>query len=252
MLAAIATAVPFPCLSLISFATASQTSAWREEITTLAPCSAIRSATARPMPRVEPVMTATFPFMSNRLICSSRIVLCFKPRTWWRDPSTQLGDFGSRRLMHCGVLLVGDPGLLVDERQPLVRLAAGCVVIEPRHRAMVGVEGQPLLHEAAERKTDRGLDGAAMADGDDVPARLLAGDAIDRRCGAVIKVHKTLAAGRGLIDIGEPDGAGRTRSDERRAIHALPSPEILLGESGFLWQLVWPWKTRIPDRLRGL
>src|SRR6202012_1694719 len=71
MLAATATAVPFPYLSLISLATASQTSALREEITTLAPCSAMRSATARPMPRVEPVMTATFPFMSTRLILLS-------------------------------------------------------------------------------------------------------------------------------------------------------------------------------------
>jgi hypothetical protein len=40
----------------------------REEITTLAPCSAMRSAMARPMPRVEPVMTATLPFMSNKLM----------------------------------------------------------------------------------------------------------------------------------------------------------------------------------------
>jgi hypothetical protein len=30
----------------------------------------MRSAMARPMPRVEPVMTATFPFMSNRLMVS--------------------------------------------------------------------------------------------------------------------------------------------------------------------------------------
>ena len=68
MLAAIDTAVPFPNLSLISFVTWSQTSCLREEITTLAPCSAIRSATARPIPRVEPVMTATFPDMSNKLM----------------------------------------------------------------------------------------------------------------------------------------------------------------------------------------
>ena len=73
-----ATAVPLPCLSLIAFATASQTSALREEITTLAPCSAMRSAMARPMPRVEPVMTATFPFISNRLMWSSRIVFRFQ------------------------------------------------------------------------------------------------------------------------------------------------------------------------------
>jgi hypothetical protein len=60
--------VPLPNLSLISLATWSQTSCLREEITTLAPCSAMRSAMARPMPRVEPVMTATFPFMSNKVM----------------------------------------------------------------------------------------------------------------------------------------------------------------------------------------
>src|SRR3954469_12424036 len=68
MLAAIATAVPLPNLSLIALVTESQTSCLREEITTLAPCSAIRSAMARPMPRDEPVMTATFPDISNRLM----------------------------------------------------------------------------------------------------------------------------------------------------------------------------------------
>src|SRR3954470_12588369 len=68
MVAAIATAVPWPCLALISLATESQTSCLREETTTLAPCSAIRSAMARPMPRVDPVMTATFPLMSNKVM----------------------------------------------------------------------------------------------------------------------------------------------------------------------------------------
>ena len=52
----------------------SQTSCLREEITTLAPCSAIRSAMARPMPRVEPVMTATFPVMSNKVMRFSRTI----------------------------------------------------------------------------------------------------------------------------------------------------------------------------------
>src|SRR5882724_13582064 len=68
MLAAIAIAVPLPNLSLISLATWSHTSCLREEITTLAPCSAIRSAMARPMPREEPVMTATFPDISNKVM----------------------------------------------------------------------------------------------------------------------------------------------------------------------------------------
>ena len=62
-----------PDLSLIALATSSQTSCLREEITTLAPCSAIRSAMARPMPRVEPVMTATFPVISNKVMFLSQI-----------------------------------------------------------------------------------------------------------------------------------------------------------------------------------
>ena len=52
-------AVPGPCRALRSAATASQGSSLREEITTLAPCSAIRSAIALPMPREDPVMIAT-------------------------------------------------------------------------------------------------------------------------------------------------------------------------------------------------
>ena len=58
---------------VMAFATSSQTCCLREEITTLAPCSAMRSAMARPMPREEPVMTATFPDISNK-------VMRFSPR----------------------------------------------------------------------------------------------------------------------------------------------------------------------------
>src|ERR1700761_348013 len=46
-------------------ATASQASALRLEITTLAPSFARSSADERPMPRLEPVMTATLPVRSN-------------------------------------------------------------------------------------------------------------------------------------------------------------------------------------------
>jgi hypothetical protein len=42
-----------------------QASALREEITTLAPSCASNSAKARPMPRLEPVTTATWPARSN-------------------------------------------------------------------------------------------------------------------------------------------------------------------------------------------
>src|ERR1700736_4593533 len=46
-------------------ATSSQASALRLEITTLAPSFASNSAEERPMPRLEPVMTATLPVRSN-------------------------------------------------------------------------------------------------------------------------------------------------------------------------------------------
>src|SRR6202012_2860235 len=50
---------------LMLSATSLQASALREEITTLAPSLASSSAEARPMPRLEPVMTATWPVRSN-------------------------------------------------------------------------------------------------------------------------------------------------------------------------------------------
>src|SRR6202795_4002154 len=50
---------------LMPSATTSQASALRLEITTLAPSFASNSAEERPMPRLEPVMTATLPVRSN-------------------------------------------------------------------------------------------------------------------------------------------------------------------------------------------
>src|SRR6202142_2078865 len=76
MFAATANATCLPALSLIAFATASQACCLRDEITTLAPCSAILSAMARPIPREEPVTTATFPVMSNKVMHFSQIEVC--------------------------------------------------------------------------------------------------------------------------------------------------------------------------------
>src|SRR5690554_417529 len=60
----------------ISLATCSQASALRLEITTRAPQRAISSAMARPMPLVEPVITATFPVISNNgLVISESLSL---------------------------------------------------------------------------------------------------------------------------------------------------------------------------------
>jgi hypothetical protein len=60
-----AVATASPARARIPAATSSQASSLRLEITTFAPCSAMRSAIARPMPRLAPVMTATFPLRSN-------------------------------------------------------------------------------------------------------------------------------------------------------------------------------------------
>jgi len=65
MLAGIEIARPAPCAALIAAATLAHGSGLRDEITTRAPCSAIRSAMALPMPRDEPVMTATLPSREN-------------------------------------------------------------------------------------------------------------------------------------------------------------------------------------------
>ena len=54
-----------PPAFLMPSATSWQASALRLEITTFAPSFASSSAEERPMPRLEPVMTATFPVRSN-------------------------------------------------------------------------------------------------------------------------------------------------------------------------------------------
>src|SRR5687767_7387868 len=66
MLAAIATERSFPCLAFIASTTCSHESRLRLDITTLAPASAYASAIARPIPRDDPVMIATFPLRSNK------------------------------------------------------------------------------------------------------------------------------------------------------------------------------------------
>src|SRR5215211_4187055 len=70
MLQGMAAASP-PC-SAISRATASHASALRLEITTLAPSAAMLSAMARPMPRLDPVMTATLSVRWNGVVMCAR------------------------------------------------------------------------------------------------------------------------------------------------------------------------------------
>src|SRR5882724_2689478 len=70
MLAAIAIASPPE--AQMAFATCSQTSALRLEITTFAPACAMCSAIERPMPRVDPVTMATLPLRSKGFISGVR------------------------------------------------------------------------------------------------------------------------------------------------------------------------------------
>ena len=72
---------PSPCFALIAWATSSQGPALRELITTRAPCSAIRSAIALPIPLEEPVMIATLPLRSNNSIVNLEEVGRIRART---------------------------------------------------------------------------------------------------------------------------------------------------------------------------
>src|SRR5580704_11731816 len=73
MFAAHAIAVAGPCAALMASAVSRQAANLRLETTTLAPCSAIASAIARPMPREDPVMTATWPLKSNSDMINPRV-----------------------------------------------------------------------------------------------------------------------------------------------------------------------------------
>ena len=74
--------------------------------------------------------------------------------------------------MHRGVRGIRNPWLLIDHRNAPAGMAVAREMIEPRYRTIVDVEGKSLVGQAPEREPNRGLDGAAMTDGDDVVAAL--------------------------------------------------------------------------------
>src|SRR6478672_2794231 len=95
-----------PPAFLMPSATSWQASALRLEITTLAPSFARSSAEERPMPRLEPVMTATFPVRSNGvffIVVSLTIAILVMPGL---DPGIHL----LRRTMDCRVKPGNDDG----------------------------------------------------------------------------------------------------------------------------------------------
>src|SRR6266478_2107975 len=154
--------------------------------------------------------------------------------------------------MHRRVPRVRDPGLLVDHGKPPVGATRACEMIEPRHRAIVDVEGEAFFGLTAERKPDGGLDRSAMGHGDHILASLVDVDPVDRATYTVIEVHEALAAGWGFADVGKPVAADRPAGDECSAIHALPLSEMLFGESRFPGHVRRSWKARGPNRVRGL
>src|SRR5262245_24230423 len=106
--------------------------------------------------------------------------------------------------MHRRVARVGDPGLLVHHRQSPGRYPRRRDMIEPRDRDVVDVEGQATIRLTTEREAYRRADRAAMADRDDVLACFLRSDPHDLTADAGVEIHKTLAAGRALVDVGKP------------------------------------------------
>src|SRR5215470_1575835 len=108
MLHAMTEASP-PCWRM-SCATASQTSALRLEITTVAPSRAIASALARPMPRLEPVTIATLPSRAN-----GDAVACARPSSVMALPIGLREIFAQLLLGHgLAVDLVGTVGKAQD------------------------------------------------------------------------------------------------------------------------------------------
>src|SRR6516162_2131211 len=100
------TAIASPPLTRIAAATSSQGAELRAEMTTRPPASANASAIAWPIPRLDPVMIATFPDRSNNLIT-------FLPST----ESLQLDHAGSLGFAE------GAPALpTVTKRQKVVQL----------------------------------------------------------------------------------------------------------------------------------
>src|SRR5882757_6084869 len=73
-------------------------------------------------------------------------------------------------------------------------------------------------------------------------------ETVDRATGAVIEIHKTLAAGCGLVDPGKPMAADGAAGQECGAIHSLPLPEMLFGKGCFVRHGCRSWKSGGPDR----
>src|SRR3954462_3133769 len=106
-------------------ATSWQASALRLEITTLAPSFASSSADERPMPRLEPVMTATLPLRSNGVF----FIFVGFPVARYSGPAPQRAHPGmsksnqSPAVGDAAQVIVGVAKGVLDHRQPLEVMA---------------------------------------------------------------------------------------------------------------------------------
>jgi len=77
------------------------------------------------------------------------------------------------------------------------------------------------------------------------PCRRVRADALDRAAHAVVKVHKTFAARRRIVDRRKPVAADldRPAGEERRAVEPLPFAEMLFGKCDLVLQLRSVWES---------
>src|ERR1700712_3544267 len=153
-------------------------------------------------------------------------------------------DFRSGRLVHRVVRGIRHPWLLIDHLDSPALVAGAGEMIEPGHRAIVDGEGEAPLRLAAERKPDRGLDGAAMRHRDHVLPGMLLVDPFDHAADAGVEIHETLPARRRIVDRREPVAADldRPAGEERGAVQSLPLAEMLFGQRALLLHVAGPGK----------
>src|SRR6266700_5327218 len=106
--------------------------------------------------------------------------------------------------------------------------------VEAGEGEVVDVDGERGLGGEAERLRERRADGAAMGDGYEVPARVLAGQAPHRRRHARHQPDEALPTRRGYMGGRQPERmeAVALLVGKLRVLDALPLAEMLLGELG--------------------
>src|SRR5207244_11336908 len=107
-------------------------------------------------------------------------------------------------------------------------------VVDTGDRAVFHREGEARLGVEPEREAERGADGAAMRDGDDVAAAMGLDQRMDRPRDALHHIDEALAAGRGLMRRRVPEAMKRAAAGVPQLVisEALPLAKALLGEIG--------------------